>query len=326
MGAFSRIYIEKEAMAYPLVRAVLDRLPNARRVVIGHYKDVFNRSRQDFRVQKGAQQVILAVKRPPYLYPLSPLCETYGYERAYYTTPVLNCPYDCDFCFLQGVYPSAHLVIFVNDGDFYGAVKKEVEPFFLSVTYENDLMALERLVPWTSRWLDFAKEMPRMEMEIRTRSANVAALKEREPLPNAVLAWSLSPPEMAARYEKKAPAPADRIDAARRAIQAGWRVRLCIEPIVRMPHWEDMYRGLITSVFDTLPSGRVDSAVADVFRMGRQGFDSIFKSRGDTDLFAFRPEAAGDSVTYPEYREMGHRVRQMLLGYLPPEKVYGGIW
>ena len=326
MGAYSRIYIEKDAMDYPLAGAVLVNLPRAKRILIDHYKDVFNRPRQDFRAQKDAQQLILAVKRPPYLYPLSPLCETYGYERAYYTTPALNCPYDCDFCFLQGMYPSAHLVVFVNEGDFYHAVRKETTPFFLSVTYENDLMALEGLVPWTGRWLDFAKTMPHMEMEVRTRSANPGALMDRAPLPNVVLAWSLSPGSAASRYETRAPAPPERIEAARRAMEAGWRVRLCIEPVIRIPEWEEAYRGLIDTVFDTLPAERVDSAVADVFRMGRPGFDSIFKTRDDTDLFAFRPEVTGDSVTYPEHREMGDRVREMLLAHMPRERVYGGIW
>ena len=326
MAAFSRIYIEKEAMDYPLARAVLDKLPQAKRVMIDHYKDVFNRPRQDFRAQKGSQQLILALKRPPYLYPLSPLCETYGYGRAFYATPVLNCPYDCDFCFLQGAYPSAHMVVFVNDGDFFGAVRNEKEPFFLSVTYENDLMALEGLIPWTGQWLDFAKEMPHMEMEIRTRSSNLGVLDGREPMPNVVLAWSLSPAEAAGKYEKRAPAPARRIEAARRVMDAGWRVRLCIEPVIRIPHWEEKYRDLIDAVFHELPADKVDSAVADVFRMGRQGFDSIFKTRGDTDLFSFRPAAAGDSVTYPECREMGHSVREMLLTHMPRERVYGGIW
>ena len=326
MAAFSRVYIEKEAMEYPLARAVLDKLPKARRIIIGHYKDVFNRPRQDFRAQKGSQQLILAVKRPPYLYPLSPLCEAYGYERAYYTTPVLNCPYDCDFCFLQGVYPSAYLVVFVNEKGFFGAVHNETRPFFLSVTYENDLLALEGLVPWTGRWLDFAGTMPHMEMEIRTRSASLSVLKERTPLPNVVLAWSLSPAKAAARYEKRAPNPAERIEAARRAMEDGWRVRLCIEPIIRISQWEEAYRALIDTAFHTLPAEKVDSAVADVFRMGREGFDSIFKAREDTALFAFRPMKAGDSVTYPEFREMGHRVREMLLGYLSAERVYGGKW
>lgn len=326
MAAYSRIYIEKEAMDYPLARAVLAKLPRAKRILIGHYKDMFNRPRQDFQAQKDAQQLILAVKRPPYLYPLSPLCETYGYARAYYTTPALNCPYDCDFCFLQGMYPSAHLVVFVNEGNFYDAARKEAEPFFLSVTYENDLMALEELVPWTGRWLDFAKTMPKMELEVRTRGANPGVLMDREPLPNVVLAWSLSPREVATRYEKRAPGPAERIEAAYRAIEAGWRVRLCIEPIIRIPTWKEAYRELINTVFDRMPADKVDSAVADVFRMGRQGFDSIFKSREDTDLFSFRPMQAGDSVTYPECREMGHSVRKMLLTHMPPERVYGGIW
>ena len=196
----------------------------------------------------------------------------------------------------------------------------------MSITYENDLMALEGLTPWTGRWLDFAVNMPHMEMEIRTRSTGLGALAGRKPLPNVVLAWSLSPTAVAANYERRAPAPADRIEAVRRAMDAGWRVRLCIEPVIRIPKWEEAYRELINTIFSALPADRVDSAVADVFRMGRDGFETIFKAREDTDLFAFRPAAAGDSVTYPEHGEMGHAVRKMLLAHMPPEKIYGGKW
>jgi len=326
MAAFSRIYIEEEAIGYPLAQRILEKLPKARRVMIRHYKDVFNRPRQDFSAQKGARQLILAVKRPPYVYPLSPLCETYGHEKAFYTTPVLNCPYDCDFCFLQGVYPSAYLVVFVNDGDFFAAAEAQEGPFFLSITYENDLMALEGLVPWTARWLDFAQTTPRMEMEVRTRSANVHALAGRKGLSNVVLAWSLSPEKVSVRYEKSAPSPAQRLQAAKTALTAGWRVRLCVEPIIRVPGWEEAYRALIDEAFRVLPPDRLDSAVADVFRMGWEGFERIRKAREDTDLFAFRPQKAGNSATYPQYREMGQTVREMIEKYMPKDRVYGGVW
>lgn len=326
MAAFSHVYIERDALAYPLAREVLGKLPKARQALIGHYKDVFDRPRQNFRAQKDSQQLILAVKRPPYLYPLSPLCETYGHRQAFYATPVLNCPYDCDFCFLQGAYPSAHMVVFVNEGDFFTAARDHAEPFFLSVSYENDLMAMERLVPWTGRWLDFAETVPRMELEVRTRSAHTDIIRKRPPLPNVVLAWSLSPPEIAARYEKKAPGPAERIRAAREAIDSGWRVRLCFEPIIRIQDWEAVYGALVEDMLGQLPSEKIDSAVADVFRMGKGGFDTVFQKRDDTDLFAFRPAVLGDSVTYPEHRQMGDTIKRMLLAYLPEHKVYGGGW
>lgn len=326
MAAFSHIYIEKDAADYSLAKAVLAKLPHATPVEIAHYKDVFNRPRQDFRAQKASPQLILAVKRAPYLYPLPPLCETYGYERAFYTTPVLNCPYDCDFCFLQGVYPSAHIVVFVNDGDFFDAARERTEPFILSVAYENDLMGLENLVPWTGRWLDFAGTMPHMEMEVRTRSANLDAIKGREAISNVVLAWSLSPPDIAARYEKRAPAPGERIEAARRAMAAGWRVRLCFEPVIRIEDWKRVYQNFIGSVFSALPAEEIDSAVADVFRMGKDCFDTIFQKRDDTDVFAFRPVEQDGSLTYPDYRDMGCCARRMLSEYLPCERIFGGEW
>jgi spore photoproduct lyase len=326
MAAFSHIYIERNAADYPLAKAVLEKLPHVIPVEIVHYKDVFNRPRQDFRAQKASPQLILAVKRAPFLYSLPPLCEAYGYERAFYTTPVLNCPYDCDFCFLQGVYPSAHIVVFVNDGDFFDAARKQTEPFFLSIAYENDLMALENLVSWTGRWLDFAGSLPHMEMEVRTRSANLDAIQGREAISNVVLAWSLSPPDIAARYEKRAPDPAERIEAARWAMDAGWRVRLCFEPIIRTGDWEKIYRDFIGSVFRVLPAGKVDSAVADVFRMGKDCFDTIFQKRDDTDIFAFRPVERDGGLTYPDHRDMGRSVRGMLSEYMSSGRVFGGEW
>ena len=35
---------------------------------------------------------------------------------------MFNCIYDCDYCYLQGMYPSANIVVFVNHEDFFDAV------------------------------------------------------------------------------------------------------------------------------------------------------------------------------------------------------------
>ena len=39
-----------------------------------------------------------------------------------YFSPLLNCSYDCAYCFLRGMYRSAHLLFFVNYEDYRDAL------------------------------------------------------------------------------------------------------------------------------------------------------------------------------------------------------------
>src|SRR5690606_27139140 len=108
---------------------------------------------------------------------------------------ILNCIYDCHYCYLQGLYPSANIVIFVNIEDFFGAVDRQLEggTLYLCPSYDTDLLALEGIVPYASRWIEFAGTRQGLRMELRTKSANYGAIAHLKPVEQVILAWSLSP-------------------------------------------------------------------------------------------------------------------------------------
>jgi spore photoproduct lyase len=54
---FSHIYIEEAALKHPVTQSILGRFPHAKTIEIGHYKDLFNRSNQNFQVQKSSQKL-----------------------------------------------------------------------------------------------------------------------------------------------------------------------------------------------------------------------------------------------------------------------------
>ena len=58
---FSHIYIEKEALEYELTEHILAMYPDAVRIPVEHYKDIFNRPHQDCEIQKKAPSLVLAV-------------------------------------------------------------------------------------------------------------------------------------------------------------------------------------------------------------------------------------------------------------------------
>ena len=49
---FSHIYLEKDAIGYPLSELALSKFSESTIVQIDHYKDIFNRKGQNFQLQK----------------------------------------------------------------------------------------------------------------------------------------------------------------------------------------------------------------------------------------------------------------------------------
>ena len=78
LRGFSHIYIEKELIGDPELDPLLRRFPDAKLVEISHYKDVFNRRRQNREMQQRSQKLILARKRGRLIYPGAPVCQSFG--------------------------------------------------------------------------------------------------------------------------------------------------------------------------------------------------------------------------------------------------------
>lgn len=66
---------------------------------------------------------------------------------------------------------------------------------------------------------------------------------------NAVMSFSINAYDVAERWEKLAPHPKERIDAAMKLSKAGYQVRLRIDPIVAVDDWENSYKEVIDDIF-----------------------------------------------------------------------------
>ena len=62
---FSHIYVEDQVRDLALSKLVLKKFKNSEIIQIRHYKDIFNRTNQDFQVQKRTMKLILAKKTGP---------------------------------------------------------------------------------------------------------------------------------------------------------------------------------------------------------------------------------------------------------------------
>ena len=312
--SFSHVYVEEEAADSPIAKRVLERLPKAELIIIDDYRSLFNRLRQNHLVQRRGPKLILAKRTTDLTYRGSEKCQNYGFGDFHYATPMLNCPYDCDYCYLQAAHPSAHVVVFVNQEDFFAEVETKIEqrddrsqPLFLSIAYSNDLLALEELTGICRQWIEFGRGRDDLVLEIRTKSTAFAAIEDLEPSSSVILSWTLTSDHVHEKYESRTPSPAHRLRAAKRAVEAGWRVRLCLDPIIPEANWRGDYGQLIDDAFETIDPETIEDIAAGVFRMSRDHYETIRRQRPDCGLFcSTRIERSRETVTFG--KDLRHEV------------------
>ena len=110
---FSAIYIEEEVANTARVESILQKFPDIPQIRCERYAEIFNRKAQNFRLQKQQPALIIAHKFGKRVL-TAPEGYGIGGQHNYYFSHMLNCIYDCRYCFLQGMYRSAHYVLFIN--------------------------------------------------------------------------------------------------------------------------------------------------------------------------------------------------------------------
>lgn len=300
--SFSHIYIEEEIQDHPKTRKILSNFSNASVIPIPHYKDLFCRKNQQFAVQKKCQQLILAKKRDSFLYQGSEMCDNFGNEHFYYSSDAMNCIYQCEYCYLQGLYPSANLVLFVNLEDTLEVVKEHLKEkkLYICISYDTDLLAIEQMTGFVADWIAFASENPDLTIELRTKSANFSKIASFPPLPNFILAWSLSPSVITEKYEHRTPSLSARLESMAQAVEKGWKVRLCADPMIHIPEWNVVYQEFFEQICQKIPISKLNDYSVGVFRVPKESIKIMREVNPDSDLLAYPFVCSSLGWTYGE--------------------------
>ena len=289
---FSHIYVESQSIDSDIAEQSFKRFPKAKIIEIEDYKKIFNKNGQDFQIQKLSTKLILAKKQPPFIYPATDIIQDSGFSNFYYCTPILNCIYNCEYCFLQGMYSSANIVVFTNTDEVKDGVKKQIlerkypdEPLLLSLSYNTDILALENILPLTKQWIDFANNTDDLFMEIRTKSGLTSSFNKLKPSKKILFAWTLSPNNIIQKYEHKTPLLERRIMSIQKIVDSGWPVRLSFDPILIYPNWKEDYKQMFERIKETISGDKIFDITIGVFRMSDDFYNRIKKTKPDSDLF-----------------------------------------
>lgn len=301
---FSHIYVEEAVLEMPDTKQILGKFPNSQIITIKHYKDVFNRSRQNVSIQSKSRSLILASNNGQRLFKGAPVCQDFGYDNFMYTASVQGCIFNCDYCFLKGMYSTGHVVVFVNFDDYKQDVLEECSkrPLYLCASYDTDLHALSGIVDYADRWANLAKSSSNLVVELRTKAAKVDFV----PHSNVIYAFSVSPEEIIERFEHGTASFDRRLANINEAISCGCQVRLCFDPMVYIPNWENIYSTMVDKVIESVDLGRVKDISIGTVRISADYIKRFRRISPDSAAVQFPFDKENGYCVYP--KELNNRM------------------
>lgn len=322
---FSHIYVERQALEYPLTKDILAKFKNSTVIYIDHYKDIFNRRNQDFLAQKYCPSLILAVNKSERIYNGARTCQNFGHEHFYYTSQIKNCIYDCEYCYLQGMYPSGNINIFVNTEDYFADVDMLLEehPVSLSISYDTDMTALDGITGLVEKWCEFASTRPNVTVEIRSKCSSTKVFEKLKPPSNVVFAYTLSPAYVAETFEHNASGYEARKKAFYTSLEAGCTTRLSIDPILPVENFEKIYSKTIDDIFSNPITRNISDVSIGGFRISKDYIKHMQNVRMNS--LTTYPYSIRDGIcTFDEatHKYMMNAIKSTLLKYISEDKLF----
>ena len=324
---FSHIYVEKKILGNKNTLEILSKFRDAKIIEIDNYKEVFSSNNQDFHLQKLGQNLILASNKPNMIYEGAVVCEDFENDNFYYTSSIINCVYDCEYCYLQGVYSSGNIVIFVDIEKVFEEVEElynKLKSLYLCVSYDTDLLAIENICSFSEKWYHFIKDKKDLKIELRTKSANIDKFLNLDVLDNFIIAFTLSPEDITLKNEKYTASFKNRVKAIKELQNKGWKVRICIDPLIYTDDFEKNYSEMIEYLFSEIDKNKVIDVSIGVFRTSKEYLKKMRNQNKKSEILYYPFECIDGVYTYSDKLKsyMIDFIKEKFLKYINIERIY----
>lgn len=173
-----------------------------------------------------------------------------------------GCPYDCAWCFLQGTFRftgkhprqkdrfkvKEHVSTFLNNG----ALPEVLNTGELC----DSLLSESSNAPFSEFIIPMFEEQKKHKVLFLTKSNKIENLLKIEEHKNVIISFSMNAPAVSKKWEK-APRVEDRIEAAKKVSEAGYKPRIRIDPMVPVFEWDKHYLRLVDMIFEQFIPERI---------------------------------------------------------------------
>ncbi len=185
--------------------------------------------------------------------------------KFYKLTAYNNCNYWCEYCYLYLTFRNSPVSThFVN----YDRMFREIEAFdgasipeplrVLNLGELGDPLAVDEITGFAEQVVPFLPaHAPHTKLLFLTKSDAVKMLLPLEHGGRTIVSFSVNTDKVWRYLEHRTPSPAARLEAAREVQNAGYEVRLRIDPVIRYSTWKTDYEALVEEAFSLVRPSRI---------------------------------------------------------------------
>lgn len=176
-----------------------------------------------------------------------------------------GCPFDCAWCYLKGTFrfhPTKTKPVIKDrlkvESHTRTFLQEVINPEILNTGEIADSLMTEGTEhPFSKFIIPIFEKQSTHKVLFVTKSDNVKHLLEINPHNQAIISFSLNADKVAKKWENGAPSVDRRIEAAKKLYQAGYEVRIRIDPMVPVENWATHYTMLINQIFSNFIPSRI---------------------------------------------------------------------
>jgi spore photoproduct lyase len=267
------IVVHETVKSDPITKFFLDQSPKipVKYVGAGKAKDIIAAS--DILRNAGPSMLdkILAGKQVVYISPAGDAVDVFTMPDGRMICPHFErlklgsngCFYQCDWCYLKLTYRAAFP--FVTIRVQYDKIKRQLEkrlvktkgPIMFNSGEMADSLAMENLTRAAREFIPWFGNTDNGYLFMLTKSDNVDDILDLPHNGHTIIAWSINNKEVSRKFEIGAPGFERRLDAAYKVQQAGYPVRIRLDPIVPFDGWQPAYFDTIQKIFGKVSPERI---------------------------------------------------------------------
>jgi spore photoproduct lyase len=219
-----------------------------------------------------------------------------------------GCFYRCEWCYLKLTYRAAFpfITIRVQYEKIKEQLRKRLKEAKAAVIFNSgelaDSLSMEHLTRAGREFIPWFGQSENGYLFMLTKSDNVDSILDLPHNGHTIIAWSLNNALVSQKYEIGAPSFERRLLAARKVREAGYRVRIRLDPIIPSEGWKEGYSGTIERIFEQISP---ESITIGTLRF-EEGFykmrKTIFTKDSDLPKFVEGMEPMFPPKAFPGYK------------------------
>jgi spore photoproduct lyase len=265
----------------------------------------------------GKRRLVIMRRRSPFLMACPASSAKFACCGYLVLTLASNCPMDCSYCFLQEyVADNPGFQVYAN----YEAAFAEIDKLSASASARHfrigtgelaDSLAMDSLTGLSIELVNFFAARENLTLEFKTKTDEIENLLTLDPRGRVMVSWTLSPRRVFEACEHRTASPPQRIAAARRVLDAGYRVAFHLDPIIAYPEAERDYIELMDELFSTVPPAKISFVSMGGLRM-TAGLRAAARRRFPKDAMLLGEDVLAEDGRYRTFAPMRIRLYKIL--------------